>query len=136
MPAIERLATTAEIFAAARVVRDSTVLQTYGPSDEPSEWVHNRRAALALAYVQNIHYLYSSGIDFDQRFICVQGADGWYDPWRVYANNKADELLGENVDNSNMLSRYFDYESFARDLKYDYDVVELEDSDAVIVFSS
>lgn len=127
--------TMAEIFAAARVVRDSTVLSAKAWDSEPSEWCHVNRATLALAYVQNIHHSYATGTDFDERFRCVQGAEGWRDPWRVYADQEADSLLEEGGQ-LELLTRYFDYESFARDLKYDYDVVTLEDADAVIVFTS
>ena len=44
--------------------------------------------------------------------------------FRDFADNMADEMMACNGCNDNFLSRYFDYESFARDLKYDYYVTD------------
>ena len=48
---------------------------------------------------------------------------GIYDSFREYADDIADEML--NVRDNDFLMNYFDYQSFARDLEYDYTVVHI-----------
>ncbi|MBK3745954.1 hypothetical protein G3A39_43185, partial [Paraburkholderia aspalathi] len=51
---------------------------------------------------------------------------GLYDEFRDYADESADEMLAaHNAEGDNPLSRYFDYESFARDLRHDMRVIDL-----------
>lgn len=60
---------------------------------------------------------------------------GIYDAFRDYADECADEMLSaHNIKNDNPLSQYFDYESYARDIKHDMRVVELGIGDGVAVF--
>jgi antirestriction protein len=58
---------------------------------------------------------------------------GTYTSFRAYADDLADELLAP-LDEQHIGKRYFDYESFARDLAHDYTVIELESG--VAVFSA
>ena len=48
---------------------------------------------------------------------------GIYDSFREYADDIADEML--NVRDNDFLMNYFDYDSFARDLEYDYTVLDV-----------
>lgn len=61
---------------------------------------------------------------------------GIYDSFRDYADESADEMLAcHDIKDDNPLARYFDYESFARDLSFDMTTVELP-SGKVAVFHS
>ncbi len=53
---------------------------------------------------------------------------GKFNSFRDYADELADEMIGARGSVDDMLTRYFDYEAFARDLKYDYTVQEYEGS--------
>jgi antirestriction protein len=55
---------------------------------------------------------------------------GIYDAFRDYADEAADEMLTTR-DNDDPLSRYFDYESFARDLAMDMHTVDVSAGVAV-----
>jgi len=57
---------------------------------------------------------------------------GTFDSFQEYADDFADEQLHNTND---FLKSYFDYESFARDLEYDYTVLDLSDSN-VAIFSN
>ena len=57
---------------------------------------------------------------------------GTFDSFQEYADDFADEQLYITDD---FLKSYFDYESFARDLEYDYTVLDLSDSN-VAIFSN
>jgi antirestriction protein len=57
---------------------------------------------------------------------------GTFDSFREYADDFADEQL-HNTDD--FLKNYFDYESFARDIEYDYMVCDVSDYN-VAVFSN
>ena len=48
---------------------------------------------------------------------------GTYDSFQEYADEYADEML--NVRDNDFLMNYFDYDSFARDLEYDYTVLDI-----------
>ena len=54
---------------------------------------------------------------------------GTFDSFQEYADDFADEQLHNTND---FLKSYFDYESFARDLEYDYTVLDLSDSNVAI----
>lgn len=112
----------ANVFAAARVLRDSNTLQAMPVSDGG----YTDRAELALRYVENVHSMYGSGDDFDNRYI------GTWFSFREYADQTADELIDDSGD-AGLMTRYFDYDMFARDLQFDYDVVEL--AHGVAIFS-
>lgn len=50
---------------------------------------------------------------------------GTFDTFREYADQAADEMLAaHNVKDDSPLSRYFDYEAFARDLAFDMRVID------------
>mgnify|MGYP005747815899 CR=1 FL=1 len=48
---------------------------------------------------------------------------GTFGDFREYADDFADEMLGQQKDS--FLTNYFDYESYARDLEYDYIVCDV-----------
>jgi hypothetical protein len=119
------------VFAAARVVRDSTILQEW---DDYTGNTDLSRAAVALEFVKEQGWgwrddetghreFYADGGDFDNRFITVT------DSFRTYADDLADEMLDQARQNSDSvsvdLSRYFDYESFRRDLSFDYQTFDV-----------
>ena len=54
---------------------------------------------------------------------------GTFDSFQEYADDFADEQLYITDD---FLKGYFDYERYARDLRYDYTVLELSDSNVAI----
>ena len=54
---------------------------------------------------------------------------GTFDSFQEYADDFADEQLHNTND---FLKSYFDYESFARDIEYDYTVLDLSDSNVAI----
>jgi antirestriction protein len=58
--------------------------------------------------------------------------DGIYESFRDYAYEQADEMLAcHDVKGDNPLTRYFDYESFARDLKCDMHTIDTPSGVAV-----
>jgi len=62
---------------------------------------------------------------------------GIYDSFREYADEQADEMLRcHGIKGDNPLARYFDYESFARDFKFDMDVIDLPDHRVAIFHQS
>ena len=58
---------------------------------------------------------------------------GTFSSFQEYADNYADEILLSNADD--FIKGYFDYESFARDLEYDYMVCDVSNYN-VAVFSN
>ena len=54
---------------------------------------------------------------------------GTFDSFQEYADDFADEQLYITDD---FLKSYFDYERYARDLRYDYTVLDLSDSNVAI----
>ena len=57
---------------------------------------------------------------------------GIYDSFRDYADDAADEMLSaHDIKDDNPLSRYFDYESFARDLSMDMRTINVSSGVAV-----
>lgn len=101
----------ADIFAAARVIRDS----------ERIKW-EDKRAALAMAYVQDRGAEYATGQHFDDAY------QGCWDNFSDYVEDLLDSTgaLEGMPDN---LKYYFDTEKFARDLILggDYTTVDLPD---------
>ena len=61
---------------------------------------------------------------FEDAFVDV------YADFREYSDRLADETLLFDVNDE--VRRYFDYESFARDLKMDYTIEELPDGDVAV----
>lgn len=77
---------------------------------------------LARAMLDNWHDVDSAKGEMDN--FC-----GVYDSFRDYADEFADEMIP--ADAPEMLTRYFDYESFARDLQHDMTVLDVPDGVAV-----
>lgn len=106
-----------KIFTAARIVRDSKLLE------------HESESALfALAFVGNYGVQWADAADFDNRF------QGVWQSFRDYSDDYVDECILSEVKQDNILSRYFDYEAFARDVGFEHDVIDLADG-RVLVFS-
>jgi len=55
---------------------------------------------------------------------------GTYSSFQEYADDCADEML--NVKDNSFLESYFNYESFARDLEYDYMVCDVSNYQVAI----
>ena len=55
---------------------------------------------------------------------------GIYDSFNDFSDSYADEILDCTEDN--FITRYFDYESFARDLEYDYTVLDVSNYQVAI----
>jgi len=122
------------VFAAARVIRDSHTLQDWNDYEDAD------RYTVAMNYVQAQSYMNAgklnldgaNGDDFDNRFELVTSDD-----WDDFADVKADEMIeeakssGELVIPDNLDYYYdFDYETWRRDLKQDYQVIELHENKA------
>ena len=61
---------------------------------------------------------------------------GIYDSFREYADECADEQMScYSGDGVEWLSRYFDYESFARDLQHDMRTVELSGGRVAVFYA-
>lgn len=64
----------------------------------------------------------------------MDGYEGYWDSFRDYADQLADEMLDcHQFATDDMLRNYFDYEMFARDLEHDHSIEE--DDGGVHVFS-
>lgn len=69
------------------------------------------------------------------RELLVDNYCGTYSSFRDYAEEVADEMLSaRNIKDTDLLSNYFDYDSYARDLKYDMHTVDVPSG--VMVFHS
>ena len=76
-------------------------------------------------------YAEHTGDDLDNELI-ANAEDyyvGTFDSFQEYADDFADEQLYITDD---FLKSYFDYERYARDLRYDYTVLDLSDSNVAI----
>jgi len=73
------------------------------------------------AIVSNFQTVEEAGNNLRDNFV------GVYPSFRDYAEEHADEMLAcEGHKDDSLAARYFDYESFARDLKMDMSVVDLD----------
>jgi len=77
------------------------------------------------AYAENI----SEDLDTDLITKAEDYYVGTFDNFQEYADDFADEQLYITDD---FLKSYFDYERYARDLRYDYTVLDLSDSNVAI----
>lgn len=66
---------------------------------------------------------YNNNIDDAEE--ALENAYGVWGSWRDYADERADELLACESQES-LASRYFDYEAHARDLAHDYTVLDVQ----------
>jgi len=121
------------VFAAARLLRDSRVLSNWTDEDVAD------RAVVAMAYVRAKEYRYggkltfdgASADDFDNRYETVTAED-----WDDFADVKADDMIDDAKSSGELvipegLDYYydFDYESWRKNSKSDYEVIDLSDTE-------
>lgn len=104
------------IFAAARVVRDSSTLR-YEPTKD--------RADMAIVFVE-YYGLDATGEDFDERY------QGQFYDWEEFAKHHADNVHG--VPEWIIEGGYFDWETYSSDLESDYTSIQLRHSADEIFF--
>jgi hypothetical protein len=116
----------AVIVATAQLLIDSRQLQE-------RNWHYSvGRELAALSYVTDKTPEYVDASTFDNDFITL--ADNW-DDW---ATEHADERIRNEVSIPGDLNYHyeFDYESYASDLRQEYDVVDILDNSDVLIFSA
>lgn len=80
--------------------------------------------ALAKAMIENWH-----SVDLAES--ALENFVGVYDTFREYADESADEMLSCHENLPDIVSRYFDYEAWARDLAIEMTALDLPDGVAV-----
>lgn len=104
------------IFAAARVVRDSSTLR-YEPMKD--------RADMAIVFVE-YYGLEATGEDFDERY------EGKFYDWEEFAKYHLENVHNDDVPEWVIDGGYFDWDSYASDLESDYTSIQLRhDSDEI-----